>query len=328
MSRLICMALLPAFFAAPALAQTPDPHAGHAMPAPKTDPHAGHAMPAPKADPHAGHAMPAQPADPHAGHAVGGAAATQTAADLPVGAEPPPPPPAEAGADRVFGAAPMAESRAILRQEHGGARVSKVMANMSEARLGSGGGYHWDLEAWFGGDLNRLVLKSEGEGSWDEGAEDAEAQVLYSRAVGPYTDLQVGVRHDFEPGPQRTYAAVGFESLLPYWFEAEGALFLSNKGEVLGRVEGTYDFRLTQRLVLQPRAELNFSAEDIPSRALGSGLTDAELGLRLRYEIRREFAPYVGVVWTRKVGDTADFARAAGEDASDTRLVVGLRAWF
>lgn len=356
MNRLTCMALLPAVLAAPAaLAQTPDPHAGHAMPAPaaqpaaKPDPHAGHAMPAqkpaaapadphaghwmpaekPAADPHAGHVMatPAQPADPHAGHAAP-PSATQTGADLPVGAEPPPPPPADSAADGVFGAGPMAEGRAILKQEHGGTQLSKVMLNMSEARLGSGGGYHWDLEAWFGGDLNRLVVKSEGEGSWDDGAEDLEAQVLYSRAVGVYTDLQLGVRHDFEPGPQRTYAVVGFESLLPYWFEAEGALFLSDKGELLGRVEGTYDFRLAQRLVLQPRAELNFAAEDIPARGVGSGLSDAELGLRLRYEIKREFAPYVGVVWSRKVGDTARFARAEGEDVEDTRVVVGLRTWF
>lgn len=359
MNRLIFLALPAAVVAAPALAQTPDPHAGHAMPAPApkagphaghtaptarpaADPHAGHAMPAPKADPHAGHtappgppttdphaghAMPAPPADPHAGHAAA-PAAPRTGADLPVGAEPPPQPPAESGADRVYGAAPMAEGRAILKQEHGGTQLSKVMLNMSEARLGSGGGYHWDLEAWFGGDLNRLVLKSEGEGSWDEGVEDAEVQVLYSRAVGVYTDLQLGVRHDFEPGPQRTYAVVGFESLLPYWFEAEGALFLSDKGELLGRVEGTYDFRLAQRLVLQPRAELNFAAEDIPARGVGSGLSDAELGLRLRYEIKREFAPYVGVVWSRKVGDTARFARAEGEEVEDTRIVAGLRAWF
>ena len=167
MSRLICMALLPALLATPALAQTPDPHAGHAMPAakaatpPTADPHAGHAMPAPKADPHAGHAAPvgapaadphaghaapAQPADPHAGHGAA-PSVTPTGADLPVGTEPPPPPPAEPGADGVYGAAPMAEGRAILRQEHGGTQLSKVMANMSEARLGSGGGYHWDLEA-------------------------------------------------------------------------------------------------------------------------------------------------------------------------------------
>ncbi|OHB26428.1 MAG: copper resistance protein CopB [Phenylobacterium sp. RIFCSPHIGHO2_01_FULL_69_31] len=355
MSRLILLALLPLAAAAPALAQTPDPHAHHAQPVPAADPHAGHAMPqasppadphaghrisapadphaghampqaSPPADPHAGHRMPAPAlADPHAGHAM---AAPQTGADLPVGSEPAPPVARDNAADRIFGAAAMDRGRAILAGEHGGARLSKVMLNLSEALLGSDGGYHWDAEAWYGGDLNRLVLKSEGEGSWDHGVDDAEVQALYSRAVGVYTDLQLGVRHDFEPGPQRTYATVGFETLLPYWFEAEGALFLSNKGELLGRLEGTYDLRLAQRLVLQPRAEVNFAAEDIPTRAVGSGVSDAELGLRLRYEIKREFAPYVGVVWSRKFGDTADFARAEGEDVEDTRFVAGLRAWF
>ncbi|WP_068874501.1 MULTISPECIES: copper resistance protein B [unclassified Phenylobacterium] len=320
MNRLIWLALSAALSGAPALAQTPDPHADHAMPAPapKADPHAGHAMPA---------AEPAGPFDPHAGHQVT-PSATRKGGDLPVGTQDPPAPPVEPAADRVYGAAPMAEGRAVLRREHGGAQLSKVMLNMSEAVLGSGGGYHWDLEAWFGGDVNRVVLKTEGEGSWDDGAEEAEGQVLYSRAVGVYTDLQLGVRHDFEPGPQRTYAVLGLETLLPYWFEAEGALFLSEKGELLGRVEGSYDFRLTQRLVLQPRAELNFAAEDVPARGVGSGLTDAEIGLRMRYEIKREFAPYVGVVWSRKVGDTARFARAGGEDVEEARVVAGLRAWF
>jgi len=333
--RLILLSLIPVAVAAPAFGQTPDPHAGHAMPAPaaKADPHAGHAMPvqkpaAPPADPHAGHgpaqATPAKPADPHAGHAM----ATQTGADLPVGDAPPPPPPADHLADRVYGASAMAPSRAILDTEHGGARASQLMLNIAEARLGSEGGYEWDGEAWYGGDLHRFVLKSEGEGAWDHGVEDAEVQALYSRPVGLYTDLQVGLRHDFEPGPQRTYATVGFETLFPYWFEAEGALFLSDKGELLARLEGSYDFRLTQRLVIQPRAELNFAAEDIPSRGIGSGLSDAELGVRLRYEIKREFAPYVGVVWSRKVGDTARLARAHGEDVDDTRVVAGLRAWF
>lgn len=312
--RPIALALLLSTAAAPALSQPSDPHAGHVMPASPADPHAGHRMPAtaPAADPHAGHVMPAP----------------KTGADLPVGSASAPPAPADDAADRVFGAGAMDRSRAILAAEHGGTPVSKVMLNMAEARLGGGGGYHWDGEAWYGGDLNRVVLKSEGEGGWDDGVEDAEVQALYSRAVGVYTDLQMGVRHDFEPGPQRTYATVGFETLLPYWFEAEGALFLSDKGELLARLEGTYDFRLAQRLVLQPRAELNFAAEDIRSRGIGAGLSDAEVGLRLRYEIRREFAPYVGVVWSRKVGDTADFARADGEDVDDTRVVVGLRAWF
>lgn len=333
MIRLIVAALAPVALAAPAFAQTPDPHAGHAMPAPASqpaDPHAGHTAPAPKpsADPHAGHRMPAPAApDPHAGHTMP-PAATQTGAELPVGNEPPPPAATDHAADRVYGVAPMGAGRALLEREHGGGRVSKVMLNMSEARLGSDGGYHWDGEAWYGDDFHRFVLKSEGEGSWDDGLEDVEVQALYSRPIGVYTDLQVGLRHDFEPGPQRTYATVGFESLFPYWFEAEGGLFLSNKGELFGRLEGSYDFRLMQRLVLQPRAELNFAAEDVPSRGIGSGLSDAELGLRLRYEIKREFAPYVGVVWSRKVGDTADFARAEGEEVDDTRVVVGLRAWF
>lgn len=352
MSRAVSLAALAALVATPALAQAPDPHAGHVMPAPPAtapaagdphaghampsapappaagDPHAGHATPAPApVDPHAGHARPAAaPADPHAGHAMPAPAAT--GADLPVGDAPAPPVPADDLADAIFDRGAMARSRDVLRAEHGGARVSQWMLSLAEARLGSGGGYHWDGEAWFGDDHNRLVLKSEGEGAWNDKLEDFEVQALWSRPVGLYTDLQAGVRQDVRPRPQRTYATVGFETLFPYWFEAEGALFLSHKGEVSARIEGSYDLRLAQRLVLQPRAELNLSAEDVPERGVGSGLSDVELGLRLRYEIKREFAPYVGVVWSRKVGDTADFARADGEDVDDTRLVVGLRGWF
>jgi len=115
---------------------------------------------------------------------------------------------------------------------------------------------------------------------------------------------------------------------MPYWFDVEGAVFLSTKGEVLVRVEGTYDLRLTQRLVLQPRAELNFAAQDTAETRTGSGLSNAELGLRLRYEIRREFAPYIGVSFDRRFGGTADYARVAGEDVKATSFVVGVRAWF
>lgn len=301
-----------------------DPHAGHAMPAPATDPHAGHAMPAPSADPHAGHATPA-PADAHAGHAM---PAQRTGADLPVGQAAAPPVPADNLADAVYDRAAMERSRGILREEHGGARLSQVMLDEAEATTLRDGGYRWKVEAWVGGDHNRFVVKSEGEGLFDHGVEDAEVQALWSRPVGVYTDLQVGVRHDFEPGPQRTYATVGFETLAPYWFELEGAAFLSDEGELSARLEGSYDLRLAQRLVLQSRGELDLSAEDVPERGIGSGLSEVELGLRLRYEIKREFAPYVGVVWSRKVGDTADFARAEGEDVEETRAVFGLRAWF
>ncbi|WP_297514460.1 copper resistance protein B [uncultured Caulobacter sp.] len=337
------IALLPALWAAPALAQ----HAGHApapsvpqtapKPATPTDPHAGHdmsampnmAMPATQAAPaasvpHAGHDMSSMSA---AAGADGAQSQAEGAPPLPDHETAAPAPPTDHLADKVYDPAAMDRARAVLRSEHGGAQASQVMANLLEYRARSGGdGYHWDGEAWFGGDLNRLVLKSEGEGD-RHGVEDAEIQALYSRAVGLYTDLQVGVRQDLEP-KSRTYATVGFETLLPYWIEAGGALFVSTKGDVLGRVEGSIDWRLTQRLILQPRAELNFAAQDIPDTATGSGLSDGELGLRLRYEIRREFAPYVGVSWGRRFGQSADYSRARGQDVSDTSFVVGLRAWF
>lgn len=328
MIRLALSAAALVLLASAAVAQPADPHAGHRMPAPQPaapDPHAGHVMPAPAADPHAGHKMPAAPADPHAGHVM--APSTKTGADLPVGASPAPPPPTDNLADAIYGAAPMARSRAVLAAEHGGGRISQVMLDTFEARLGSPGQYAWEGEAWYGSDHHRLVLKSEGEGAWNGGVEHAEVQALYSRPIGVYTDLQVGVRQDLEPG-SRTYATLAVETLAPTWFELEGAAFLSDHGELLARVEGSYDFRLTQRVVVQPRAELNFAAEDIPSLGVGSGLSNAELALRLRYEIKREFAPYVGLIWSRSLGDTARYARADGEDVEDTRVVLGLRAWF
>ena len=124
-------------------------------------------------------------------------------------------------------------------------------------------------------------------------------------------------------------ATIGFEGLAPYWFEVEGALFLSEQGPTFSaRLEGYYDQPITQRLILQPRAEFNFAAQDVPENGIGSGLSDFELGLRLRYEIRREFAPYLGVSWQRKVGDTADFARREGDRVSSTSFVLGIRTWF
>jgi copper resistance protein B len=269
---------------------------------------------------HAGHAMPATPAE--------------TPEQAPTGAPPvaehetpPPPVPDDHAADRYYDPAAMARARGVLRSEHGGATMSKVMANLFEYRPRSGAdGYRWDGEAWFGGDINRLVVKTEGEGATGEGVESAELQLLYSRAVTRYSDLQVGLRQDFKPG--RTYASLGVETLLPYWIETQGALFLSDQGDVLGRLEGGYDLRLTQRWILQPRAELNFAAQNRPEAKTGSGLSTAELGLRLRYELRREFGPYVGVSYERSYGRTADYARAAGRNVDDASLVLGIRAWF
>jgi copper resistance protein B len=241
---------------------------------------------------------------------------------------PPPPPPVDHAADRYYDPAAMAAARAILRQEHGGGGASKVIANLAEYQSrASGGGYRWDGQAWFGGDINRFVAKSEGEGSRLDGVDAAEVQGLYSHAVGPYFDVQVGVRQDVRPRA-RTYASVGVEGVAAYWFDVGAAVFISSKGELLGRLEGTYDLRLTQRLILQPRAELNFAAQDTLETRTGSGLSNAELGLRLRYEIRREFAPYIGVSFDRKLGRTADFARLRGEGAGGATFVAGIRAWF
>ena len=270
-----------------------------------------------------------KPADDMAGMDMSGMADMHEHAEEEVGQEPAPAPPKDHAADRFYDPAIMASERALLRKEHGGALASKIMLNLGEYQVRNGeNGYRWEGEAWFGGDINRLVVKSEGEGGVKSGVSAGEVQALYSRAISPYFDVQAGVRYDFKPDPTRTYATIGIEGLAPYWFETQSALFLSDHGELLGRLEGTYDLRLSQRLILQPRAEINLAAQDIPEIGVGSGVSNAELGLRLRYEIRREFAPYIGVTYDRKFGGTADFARANGEDTEETGLVIGIRAWF
>jgi copper resistance protein B len=318
-----------------------DPHAGHEM---SSMP--GMAMPAP-AQGSSGHGtspggVAAQPAAPGGmpgmnmpPPAPGGTPARHDMAGMAKAAEPeavipqapPPPAPSDHAADRYYDPTSMADARRVLRMEHGGGTASQVMADIAEYQSGSGGGYRWEGQAWYGGDINRFVAKSEGEGTRRDGLDSAELQALYSRAVGRYFDLQAGVRQDFTPHA-RTYLTLGTQGLLPYWFDVEAALFLSTKGEVLGRLTGYYDLRLTRRLVLQPRAEFNLAAQDSPETRTGSGLSDAALDLRLRYEIRHEFAPYIGVSYRRRFGKTADYARLAGEDAEATSFVLGLRAWF
>jgi copper resistance protein B len=236
----------------------------------------------------------------------------------------PPPIPTDHAADRDFDPAAMARAREILRQEHGAMTLSTVRAEILEY---GDSAYHWEGEAWVGGDLNRAVFKTRGEGVEGDRPETAEVQALWSRAIGPYFDVQAGLRHDFGAGPHRTWAVLGTEGLAPYWFEVHGAVFVSDRGEVLARGEGSWDLRITQRLILQPRAELEAAARDSDALELGAGLTRAEAGLRLRYEISRRFAPYVGIAWERKLGETASIARSAGEDLGGAKVVVGLRAW-
>ncbi len=189
-------------------------------------------------------------------------------------------------------------------------------------------GYLWDIQGWYGGDQNRWWFKSEGEGEQGSSPADAELQLLFGRMFASFWDLQIGVRHDFRPQPDRTHLVFGLQGVVPYEFELDSALFVSDEGDVTARVEAEYDLRITQRLILQPRFELNAALSGDREIGLGSGINDTELGLRLRYEVRREFAPYIGISWEQLYGGTADIARDEGEPTSVTSLVVGFRAWF
>jgi copper resistance protein B len=333
----------------PTVPQTVDPHAAHDMstmkPITQPDPHAGHDMStmAPvQADPHAGHDMsamtPAQ-ADPHAGHDM--STMTMGPPDIPTGADNPGRPPEDSlpaaalgdpvhAADLVFGADAMAASRRTLVRENGDVRTTAVVIDRLEAGFGDDGeSYLWDVQGWSGGDINRFWWKSEGKGDFGGRLDDAEVQALYSRAVVPFWDVQAGVRQDFRPdGEDTTHLVLGVQGLAPYWWEIDAAAFLSTDGDLTARVEAEYDQRITQRLILQPRFEIDASASDIPELEIGSGLSSVEAGLRLRYEFRKEFAPYVGVEWSRALGDTADYIEVRGGEADDTRFVVGLKAWF
>lgn len=302
---------------ASAAAVAPDPHAAHVMPPTALPAATAPSAPAPAPaqatppDPHAAHAMPAPVLSPDA--------AAQSA---------PPVPPSERAADLYFDPRVIADARARLQQEHGGVAFSQILLNILELQPASDEtAYRWDGEAWYGGDLNRVVFKTEGEGLTEGGLEELELQALYSRAVHPYFDLQFGLRQDFEPTPSRTYATLGVEGLAPLFYDVEAALFLSTRGEIFGRASAWFDQRITQRLILQPRIELNYAAQTVAELGVGAGLSDIELGVRLRYEFRREFAPYIGISYERKIGGSADYARAVGDDIGDAQFVVGIRAF-
>ena len=265
----------------------------------------------------------ASQADPHAGHGASSAAP-------PVA---PPPPEALSGpahaADRVFGATTMTASREDLRREHGDMRATKLLIDRLEWRAASGrDGYLLDGQAWYGGDINKLWVKTEVEVERGRKPEQAEVQGLWSRAIDPWFDLQTGIRFDANRGPDRTHLVLGVQGLAPYWYEVDGAVFLSNKGELTARAEAEYDLRITQKLILQPLVEVDLSAQDIEELGIGSGLSTAELGLRLRYQVSQQFSPYFGLFYERAFGDTRRFRRAEGDDDASLGLVAGLRLWF
>ncbi len=187
----------------------------------------------------------------------------------------------------------------------------------------------WDGEGWIGTDMNRLWLKSEGFVGQNT-VSDGDHEALYDRPIlhMRYFDAQAGIRADLDSDPSRAWAALGIEGLAPYYFQFAPTLYIRNGGHIAGRVTGSYDLLITDRWIVQPEAELNFYSKDDPARKTGSGFSELDAGVRLRYELRRKFAPYIGFAYNGKYGNTASYAHRAGEATSDPRFVFGLRLWY
>jgi copper resistance protein B len=271
--------------------QAQEDHAGH-------DEHAEHAM-EPQADEHAHHAGPTESERAHV----------------------PPEPPANPLPH-------MSEERMIeLMQMEDNAAFGMVLLEKLEWLEGEDeDSQAWDLQAFYGTDYNKLWIETEGSRVDDE--QRGRVEGLWDRIISSWWSLQTGIRHDFSDGLSRTWAAVGLQGLAPYFFEIDAALYVGEQGRTALRVEAEYEMLITQRWILQPTVEVSAYGKDDFENGIGSGVSDVEVGLRLRYEIRREIAPYVGVQWERLFGGSADFARAAGDDVDEVSFVAGVRAWF
>lgn len=215
---------------------------------------------------------------------------------------------------------------ATMMQMNDAARTGMVLVDQLEWRdPAEGSAAVWEGEGWYGGDYDKVWLRTEGERVGGE-TQNAWVELLWDRVVARWWSLQAGARQDFGQGPARTWAAIGVQGLAPYWFDTEATFYVGDAGRTAFRLKMEYELLLTQRLILQPEGEANVYGKSDPARQLGSGLSDLEIGLRLRYEVRRQFAPYVGVVWSRNFGETADLVRAAGGSASEVQFVAGVRA--
>lgn len=239
-------------------------------------------------------------------------------------------PVAEPVASEPGASAPGVAAGAMPALELGDDVVAHVLFNQLEGRTnGPDNALRWDMEAWIGTDMNKLFFKS--EGFLENGkASDGITELLYGRPIPflRYFDAQVGVRYDLDSDPGRLWGAIGIEGLAPNFFTLEPTFYFSDDGRVAGRLNGSYDLLLTNRLILQPQFELNFYSKSDPSRGIGSGLSELDTGLRLRYEISRKFAPYLGVTYTGAFGETADLTRAEGGTVNDVRFVFGIRVWY
>lgn len=205
--------------------------------------------------------------------------------------------------------------------------LTMVKIDQLEIRNGDEDPVVLDAQAWFGYDLHKIWLKAELERT-NGVSESAELQALYGSAISPFWDLQIGIRRDFTPKPERNWAVIGFQGLSPYYFDIDTALFIGESGRSAFRFEAEYEQALTQRLTLIPELELNFYGQSDSETEIGAGLADSEFGIRLAYAIRREFAPYIGVNWEAKHGQTKAIAQNNGEETEDTQWLVGFHAWF
>ena len=206
--------------------------------------------------------------------------------------------------------------------------VTKVMIDQLETRVTNGDDpLVLEASAWIGKDLNKFVIKADVE-QVKGVTEELELQALYSRAIDPYWDFQVGLRQDQKPTPVRNWLALGFSGVAPYWFEVDSTLFIGESNRVALRLKAEYEVMITQKWVLSPEIEVNLYSKDDAETGAGTGLANTQLGLRLRYEVKREFAPYIGINWNKMYGNTANFAKNAGSNVESSQIVAGIRAWF
>jgi copper resistance protein B len=283
-------------------------------------------------DPHAGHNATSSAAAPEGGEsdadaATGNVVGEQTnAGEMEMGAMQGGPAPADARDPHAYAEGldfgPLKLELADTRS-----MAALLVDNLEAVRTGGNTSVPYDLQAWYGRTYDRAVLKAEGDIDSGDVAE-ARTEFLWSHAFATFWDRQVGVRYDSGEGPNRSWLAFGVQGLAPYRFEVDATAYFGDAGRSALRFDGSYELLLTQKLILQPRIEANIYGKRDAERRLGSGLSDVAAGLRLRYEIRREIAPYVGIEWLRRYGETEDLVRAAGEDPNDTRIVAGLRFWF
>jgi copper resistance protein B len=207
--------------------------------------------------------------------------------------------------------------------------LTHVIFSQLEGRWnGTNSEFRWEGQGWVGTDYDKLWIKSEGTLQGNGTLDDGQHQFLYDRAITTYFDLQGGLRSDIDSRPTRNWAAFGIQGLAPYFFDLELTGYVSNQGHLAAKLEASYDLLITQRLILQPQIELNLYSKADPVRLVGAGFSDIDTGLRLRYEFSRNFAPYLGVVYEGRFGQSASYARRLGESTGDFRFAFGVRVWF